>query len=288
MATPPEEEGIAMTNSGDAWSPSAGEPGRVVVTNPRPGDAARQRRALGFGVRAILAGVALGVVAVPFGLLLFFVEDKWRPLLRVDDGARDGLHAFAVQQRWFVVAMETLATIGRWWVYMPVFAVLVGWLLWRRLTRLAAFVAVTVGVSPGINDLVKSAVHRSRPMLANPLAHEGGASFPSGHAQAAVVAYAVLLLVFLPVLHGAARRVAVGVAVLMVLGIGLSRVALGVHYVSDVLAGYALGAAWVLAMTASFNVWRREDGLRTAQVEEGVEPEQAERLRGGHGPADER
>ena len=94
-------------------------------------------------------------------------------------------------------------------------------------------------------------------MLANPVAHESGASFPSGHAQAAVVGYAVLLLVFLPVLHGAARRVAIGVAVLMVLGIGLSRVALGVHYVSDVLAGYVLGAAWVVAMIASFNVWRR-------------------------------
>ena len=45
--------------------------------------------------------------------------------------------------------METLRTIGRWWVYMPVFLVLAGWLLWRRLTRLAVFVAVTVGVSPG-------------------------------------------------------------------------------------------------------------------------------------------
>src|SRR3954452_18434466 len=129
-----------------------------------------QRQALSFGVRGVLAGLALGLVAVPFGLLLFFVEDKWAPLLRVDDGARDGLHAFAVQHRWFVVAMETLTTIGRWWVYMPVFAVLVGWLLWRRLTRLAAFVAVTVGVSPALNDLVKSAVHRSRPVLPNPVA----------------------------------------------------------------------------------------------------------------------
>jgi hypothetical protein len=48
-----------------------------------------------------------------------------------------------------VVAMETLSTIGRWWMYLPVFLAIAGWLLWRRLTRLAVFVAVTVGVSPG-------------------------------------------------------------------------------------------------------------------------------------------
>src|SRR5690349_10680340 len=82
-----------------------GNPLRVVVTSGRPDE---QRHALGFGVRAILAGVALGLVAVPFGLLLFLVEDKWSPLLRVDDGARDGLHAFVLQHPWFVVAMETL------------------------------------------------------------------------------------------------------------------------------------------------------------------------------------
>ena len=223
-----------------------------------------QRQAWGFGVRGILAGLALVLVAVPFGLLLFLVEGKWPPLMEVDDGARDGLHAVALQHRWFVVAMETLSTVGRWWVYLPVCAVVAGWLLWRRQIRLAVFVAVTVGISPAINDLVKAVVHRTRPVLADPVAHENGASFPSGHAQAAVVGYAVLLIVFLPILHGALRRVAIGVAVVMVLGIGLSRVALGVHYVSDVLAGYVLGAAWVAAMIASFDVWRRKDGSAAA------------------------
>ena len=235
-----------------------------------------QRQAWGFGVRGILAGLALVLVAVPFGLLLFLVEGQWPPLMGVDDGARDGLHAVAVQHRSFVVAMETLSTVGRWWAYLPVFVVVAGWLLWRRQIRLAVFVAVTVGISPAINDLVKAAVHRTRPVLADPVAHENGASFPSGHAQAAVVGYAVLLLVFLPVLHGALRSVAIGVAVLMVLGIGLSRVALGVHYVSDVLAGYVLGAAWVAAMVASFNVWRRQDGSVSDSTRRSAEGEPAQ------------
>jgi undecaprenyl-diphosphatase len=70
---------------------------------------------------------------VPFGLLLLFVQDKWPPLLRVDGAARDGLHGFAVGHRGFVAVMETLSTIGSWWVYLVLFAVIAGWLLWRGL-----------------------------------------------------------------------------------------------------------------------------------------------------------
>ncbi len=66
-------------------------------------------------------------------------------------------------------------------------------------------------------------------MLPNPVAHEKGMSFPSGHAQAAIVSYAVLLLVFLPVLQGRWRHVAIVAAAIMVLAIGFFRVALGVH-----------------------------------------------------------
>jgi undecaprenyl-diphosphatase len=163
-------------------------------------------------------------------------------------------------------------------VYIAVFAVVVGWLLWRRLPRLALFVVVTVAGSSLLNQVVKVAVDRSRPVLPDPVAHANGMSFPSGHAQSAVVAYSVLLLVFLPVLRGTWRPTAVAVAVLMVLGIGFSRVALGVHYVSDVLAGYVLGGAWVLAMAAAFNAWRVERGKPKASLDEGLEPEAAPRL----------
>jgi undecaprenyl-diphosphatase len=97
-------------------------------------------------------------------------------------------------------------------------------------------------------------------------------------AQAAMVGYAVLLLVFLPVLRGPVRLVAVIVAVLLVAAIGFSRVALGVHFVSDVLAGYVLGAAWVASMIALFNLWRRESGRPAVDPVRGLEPENAGRL----------
>jgi membrane-associated phospholipid phosphatase len=159
-----------------------------------------------------------------------------------------------------------------------VYTAVVAWLLWRRLPRLALFVVVTTQGSSLLNGLVKLAVDRARPVLPDPVAHASGLSFPSGHAQSAMVSYSVLLLVFLPVLRGAWRGVAVSVAVAMVAAIGFSRLALGVHYVSDVLAGYVLGAAWVAAMTASFSAWRRESGRPGVDAAQGLEPEQAERL----------
>jgi membrane-associated phospholipid phosphatase len=217
-------------------------------------------------------------VAVPFGLLLFLVQSMWRPLLRVDEGARDELHQFAAEQDWFVAVMRAVSFIGSGAVYTVVFTALTVWLLWRRLPRLALFTAVTVAGSGLLNGQVKLAVGRARPVLPDPVAHASGLSFPSGHAQSAIVAYSVLLLVFLPILRGLFRVAAIGGAAVMVLAIGFSRLALGVHYVSDVFAGYALGAAWVAAMAASFNLLRRESGRPDVHATEGLEPEEADRI----------
>ena len=228
-----------------------------------------------FGARALLAALALVLVAVPFGLLLFLVQDKWPPLLDVDADARDGLHGFALDHAGFVTAMRVLSTLGSAAVYLPLFALVAALLLKRGRRRLAIFVVVTMAVSPALNAVVKLAVHRARPVLPDPVAHASGLSFPSGHAQSAVVAWTLLLLVFLPRLRPPWRRVAVAVAVLMVLAVGLSRVSLGVHYVSDVLAGYALGGAWVAAMTAAFRAWVAE-GAAPQQHQ----PEREEEVRG--------
>src|SRR4051794_31177096 len=231
-----------------------------------------------FGTRALLAALALALVAVPFGLLLFLVEDRWRPLLRIDDGARDDLHAYALGHHWLVSVAKALSTIASTPVYLVLFAAVAGWLAHRGLRRLALFVVVTMVGSALLNLLVKTAVHRARPVLPDPVAHARGLSFPSGHSQGVVVAGGVLLLVFLPALRGRSRHVAVALALAMAGAVGAARVALGVHYVSDVLAGYVLGAAWVIAMTAAFSAWRRDRGRADVDPARGLEPEQARRL----------
>ena len=239
-----------------------------------------------FGARAVLAAVALTLVAVPFTLTLLLVQENWAPLLQADEGARDSLHRYAVNHPGFVRAMQLISDSGSARTWQVVLAAVVVWLLWRRLPRLALFVVVTAAGSSVLNGAVKAAVNRVRPDLVDPVAQELGLSFPSGHAQAAIVGYAVLLLVFLPILHGAWRRLAVTLAVFMVLSIGFSRIALGVHYVSDVVGGFVLGAAWVAALAAAFNALRVDRGRRPVNVREGLEPEQAERL-AGHPTADE-
>src|SRR5689334_10979812 len=115
------------------------------MTDPEPAEEAR--RGARFGARAVLAAAAIGLVAVPFSLLLLSVEAQWPPLLQADRAARDDLHAYAVAHGGFVTAMEALSTIGRWWAYLICFCVVLTWLLRRRQVRLAWFVVVTVGGS---------------------------------------------------------------------------------------------------------------------------------------------
>lgn len=91
----------------------------------------------------------------------------------------------------------------------------------------------------------------------------------------AVVCYGALLLVFRPLLEGRRRTAAIVATATLIALIGFSRLSLGVHYVSDVLGGYVLGAAWLIASVAAFEIWREDRGNRsTHPLEEGVEPEE--------------
>jgi len=197
--------------------------------------------------------LTMAAPAITFGLLLFLVLGKWPPLLATDNGVRDDVHRYTAEHPVFVTAMKTLSTIGSAPVYLTAIALVAAW-LYRHRPRQAVFVLVTVAGSALLNALVKWAVQRARPTVSDPLATAHGLSFPSGHAQSAAVTYATVLVVFWPAMRSAGRRIAVVLAAAMVLGIGLSRVALAVHYVSDVLAGYALGMAWFVAMVASFTI----------------------------------
>jgi undecaprenyl-diphosphatase len=144
-----------------------------------------------------------------------------------------------------------------------------------------AFLVLTVLGGGIVDSLVKMLVNRPRPHVDHPIQTAMGKSFPSGHSMSSLICYGALLVIFLPVLtRPRDRRIAVVATCVLVLAIGLSRLMLGVHFVTDVLGGYVLGAAWLAGAVAIFEVWRIERGKRpTEPLAEGVEPEAGRALR---------
>ncbi len=107
--------------------------------------------------------------------------------------------------------------------------------------------ALTIGLASVINQTVKAFVARERPALLEPIVVEHGFSFPSGHAALGMVAYGVLgVLIMRSRLPLAVRRGIVVMLGILILLIGVSRIWLGVHYPTDVLAGWTAGAVVVL------------------------------------------
>ena len=225
-----------------------------------------------YGLRVTLFGLAFLLVAIPFGLLLDQVKRNG-PLLRVDTSAARHLHEWVRQSDELVLQLKILSFLGSpLWFYVIVIPTVV-W-VWRRgHLRLAVFLVVTTLGGGLLDTIVKEAVGRARPSLVDPVATAHGKSFPSGHAMSSTVVYGALLMVFLPVIGRRYRPVVLGGAVLLVAAIGFTRLALGVHFISDVLGGFVLGLAWLAASVAAFSTWRVERGRPPVDISEGLEPE---------------
>ncbi|MFJ6196094.1 phosphatase PAP2 family protein [Micromonospora sp. NPDC092111] len=216
------------------------------------------------GLRLTLASAATFLVLVPFAVLAALVVGAWPPLHGLDATVTDALHRYAVDHpAWVRVTVVWTNVFSPGPLRVAALA-LVGWLWSRRARRLALWVAATMAVGGLLGALLKLLVGRSRPDLLDPVARAAGFSFPSGHALNATLAAGVLLVVFLPYTRG--RPTASGAlwtaAVLLAVLTGLSRVALGVHWISDVLGGWLLGVAVVAATAAALRVWRVRTGRR--------------------------
>jgi membrane-associated phospholipid phosphatase len=190
----------------------------------------------------------LAALLVGFAVLLAVGELRWGPVHRLDVRTARTLHRTAIddpgETRWWRWVSDVLSpTVLR---VVALAAVVVLWLRARR--RTAAFVAVVVVGAAALESLTKVIVGRARPVFTDPVAHAAGKSFPSGHAMTSLTVFGLLVI-----LAGHRRPQAIGAAVVAVAAVGFSRLALGVHYVSDVLGGWLLGTAWLLAVDWFFN-----------------------------------
>lgn len=202
---------------------------------------------------ALLLTLALASV-----LLLISVARKWRPLTDADADIAGTTHRWAVDEPGLTHVFRVLTD----WVWDPwtmrlVAAVVVVWLVRRRSARWTAlWLAVTVAVGSLVQQALKAAIDRPRPVWPDPVDSAHYAAFPSGHAMTATVVCGLLL--WLLHRHGTSRtlwRTALTVAVVSVLGVGLTRVWLGVHWPSDVLGGWLLGALLVVLATLAHRRW---------------------------------
>jgi undecaprenyl-diphosphatase len=144
-------------------------------------------------------------------------------------------------------------------VVVSCLAVLFGlYLLWRRQTYWLTAMVLSVFGGMGVNKLLKFVVHRARPHFNDPILSLTSYSFPSGHTMMATVLYGVLAAFLISKTPRWPWRVLiVAVTGCLILLVGFSRIYLGAHYLSDVLAALAEGLAWLsLCLTAVYSIWR--------------------------------
>jgi membrane-associated phospholipid phosphatase len=161
-----------------------------------------------------------------------------------DQRVADWLHGRATDPLTDVFRAFTWTGNGGFLAIVVAFAAV---LLWRRgyvtdaLFVMFAFVGAEV-----ITFGMKQGFRRERPFFEDPLATASSFSFPSGHSLVSLAVYGSIAIVVAR--HAPSRRVAVAViclAAAWILAIGFSRLYLGVHFLSDVVAGFAAGAAWL-------------------------------------------
>jgi undecaprenyl-diphosphatase len=201
------------------------------------------------------AAVALGCAAL-FGLLVALVTGHWRPLHEFDQHWISELHIYAREHRIWTAAVQTLSDIGGPVTMRALLGVAAVWLLLIGARVLAGWVAAQALVGWGAQWALKLAVDRQRPVFDDPVSHAGGPAFPSGHAMASAITCAVLVGLVWHRVHRRGRTAACAVAAGTVLVIGWTRVALGVHWPSDVLAGWLAAGIVLGVVTAAIELWR--------------------------------
>jgi membrane-associated phospholipid phosphatase len=227
----------------------------VPVAPPDSSTSTPVTRAPGFAgllTAEVIFGAVLFIGA--FGLFFYLVRVVFLYHSQVfDDWGFARMDQLRAARPWTRSVVECLTFFGSSWFFVPVSLLTPYWLHRRGFERYAIELLVSMGGGFILNELLKFSFDRARPSSA--LLSQWGPSFPSGHSMMSIAFYGCLA--WLAVQHG--RRW--GMAVLLVvfsLAIGLTRVYLHVHYPTDVVAGFAAGAAWLVMLRTGIRVFWKE------------------------------
>lgn len=218
---------------------------------------------LGLHLTVSLAGIAL--LLWVFGALLDAVLDN-DLIVRWDVAIDLAVHQHMTPPSLRVV--DWVTQLGSP-VAMGLLGLVVAVVLWRGRHRTACWgwIAAFVGGAV-LAQVVKTLVHRTRPVYGAAYLHGHSFSFPSGHATGSMIGYLMLAWLVRHVWHAGRvqRRLAVVAAAILILAIGLTRILLGVHYPSDVMGGWAVGAAWTWVCIAAVGTAEHRRMLRAHPV----------------------
>ena len=198
-----------------------------------------------------------GLIAAS-GLFVAIAEDvaTGDPLILVDLMVLQWFHAHTYPaitswMRW-LSDMHGVMAISLYVVLLAIY------LLWKRERAWLVFLVCVVPGGMMLNEAMKHLFQRTRPSFDHALLTLPSYSFPSGHVAGATLFYGVLSVMFIAAVDGWRRRALVAsVALLLVLLVALSRLYLGVHYLSDILAALAEAGAWLSLCLLGMQRYRR-------------------------------
>src|SRR5947209_5355488 len=166
------------------------------------------------------------------------------PLGDVDHGLANWFHAHLT--RTFVSVLRGFTEFGASEWICVVLSALVLFFIWKRWWPSLVTLVVAVPGGMLLNELLKLVVHRHRPFVDGWFVDWSGYSFASGHTIAATLLYGQLALFIIPMIKNRRGRVLVySAATFVIILVGFSRIALGAHYLTDVLGGMFLGTSWL-------------------------------------------
>ena len=201
------------------------------------------------------AVVSTALCLVVLALLGTGVRAGFGPQLRVDARVSEALYIGDERARPMDWLLEVLTAPGlssvRFLVFLPVLV----FLLRRQAWWTAAWLVTAVVLVAPLTTLLKDYFGRVRPDFAEGGARYESLSFPSGHSSGIATLVTVALILAWPLLAARTRWWMLAVGVLLVVLVGLTRIWLGVHFLSDVVGGWALGAAWALLTALVFGAF---------------------------------
>lgn len=190
--------------------------------------------------------LTVGLISIiPFVTIVLFGFFGWEKVTEIDYQMSQYIYKIHSPMRNTI--MTAITHTGDLVVQTVITVLVVIMLFMLKKWRTALWYGLTVLIGAGIlNGAIKELYGRARPSQIEPLVEIGGYSFPSGHSMGSIIVYGGILFLILRSLRSVQIKILISFLIsFLILGIGFSRIYLGVHFPTDVIGGFSLGLAWL-------------------------------------------